>query len=125
MSEQQVALEEQLAMEVFTIVAKRFGAKVMELDWMTQTGNSFEEWCGWEAWLACTENFAWDVYAKPPYSKHGVATQEAGDWLVDDKNGTKLFVELGLIHDGTGPTKWAAKCDGDREKLLRIVGKGV
>lgn len=112
-----------LAQEVFQIVAKRFADRARDIGWMTETQNSFEEWCGWEAWLACTENFEWDVYAKPQYSKFGLTGTEAGDWLVDDRRGNKLFVELGIIHDGTGPKVWSEKCDGDREKLLRIADK--
>jgi hypothetical protein len=88
---------------------------------MTETQNSFEEWCGWEAWLACTENFEWDVYAKPQYSQFGITGTEAGDWLIDDKQGNRLLVELGIIHDGTGPKAWSEKCDGDRAKLCRIA----
>lgn len=113
----------QLAYDVFQTVAKRFAERARDIGWMTESQNSFEEWCGWEAWLACTENGDWDVYAKPQYSKFGLPGIEAGDWLIDEKQGNKLFVELGLIHDGTGPKKWSGKCDGDREKLLRIADK--
>lgn len=111
------------AEEVFSVVAMRFGEKARDIAWMTESQNSFEEWCGWEAWLACTENFAWDVYAKPQYSQFGVPGTEAGDWLVNDKHGNRLLVELGIIHDGTGPSAWSEKCDGDRAKLRRVVDK--
>lgn len=111
----------QLANDVFQVVAKRYGQRARHIGWMTDTQNSFEVWCNWEAWLACTENFEWDVYANPLYSKFGVPNKEAGDWLIDDRKGSKLFVELGIIHDGTGPKEWSEKCDGDRAKLLRIT----
>lgn len=110
-----------LAHDVFSVIAKRFSEKAREIAWMTETENSFEEWCGWEAWIACTENPAWDVIAKPQYSRFGKTGTKAGDLLVDDRNGNQLLVELGIIHDGTGP-KWSDKCDADRQKLLQVAG---
>lgn len=111
----------QLAQQVFQAVAERFGQRARDIGWMTDTKNSFEVWCAWEAWLACTENADWDVTANPLYSTFGIASRHMGDWLVDDRHGSRLFVELGIIHDGTGAKKWSEKCDGDREKLRRIA----
>ena len=116
-------MSNELANLVFRCVAERYAGKAKEIGWMVETQNSFEEWLGWEAWLACTENFDWNVYAKPQYSRFGLPGKEAGDWLVEDASGNKLLVELGLIHDGTGPAEWSTKCDNDREKLLRVTDK--
>ena len=61
------------------------------------------------------------MYAKPQYSKFGAVGTKAGDWLVDDRNGNRLLVELGIIHDGTDPKSWSQKCDGDRQKLMSVA----
>lgn len=107
-----------LATDVFHAIAQRYAARSADIAQFVATKYSFEEWLNWEAFAACATNAAWRLSPKPSYCNLGVADcKDYGDLLVG-MGGSKVLVEIGLVHDGTGD-KWRAKLDWDVQKLAR------
>lgn len=107
-----------LTTSVFDVIAQRFRSRADEIAGFARTRYSFEEWLNWEAFAACSENPAWQVKPKPSYCDLGISDcKDYGDLLVGTGE-TKVLVEVGLVHDGTGGT-WPAKLAKDVQKLAR------
>lgn len=101
---------------VFAVIAERFRDRAGDIATFAQTAYSFEEWCNWEALAACNTVRGWRVQPKPRYRDCGADGRKwLGDLLITDGD-QHVLVEIGLVHDGTGP-KWLAKLDNDMEKL--------
>lgn len=126
------------AVDVFRTVCARLEAKAADLQLLTETTSSFEEWLNWEAFLACKlRQVAYpfcEVAAKPSYASEGVPDagddpdQERGDLRVggpDDGAGhCWVFSEFALLHDGnrTGG-EWLEKVEAKADKLRRLGWK--
>ena len=103
---------------VFKTIADRFQSRALEIERYTRTRYSFEEWLNWEAFAACSANPGWQAQPKPSYCKLGVQDcKDYGDLLIVAGE-SKVLVEIGLVHDGTGD-KWRGKLDWDVQKLAR------
>jgi len=87
------------------------------------TGDSFEDWLNWEALFALRRD-GLEASPKPHYRKVGFKDVSTyGDLLVKLSSGTKVMVEVGLVHDWT-MSKWREKLEADRRKLEPPYGDG-
>jgi hypothetical protein len=113
-----------LSAQVFCAIASRFIARAVDIGLFAETQFSFEEWCNWEAFLACRSRPEWSVVPKPSYCSLAVAScKDFGDLLVTYE-GARSFVEIGLVHEGTGD-KWIDKLNNDAWKLARVQNAGL
>lgn len=126
------------AVDVFRIVCDRFQAKAADLRRMVETGESFESWLIWEAFLACKgmqEYYPFcEVAAAPTYASEGVADdgrdpeRNRGDLRIggpdDGANHCWLFAEFALLHDGnrTGDA-WRRTIEAAALRLERLGWK--
>ena len=107
--------------QVFCAIAGQLASRAADIARFARTRYSFEEWCNWEAFLACSSRPQWQVSPKPMYRSFGVLTsRDYGDLIVRNKDsGAKVFIEIGIVHDGT-LSKWADKLTYDASKIKRI-----
>lgn len=109
-----------LAKEVFDVIGQRYLSRADDIALCDETEYSFENWCQWEAIIACKRVNGWKVRPKPRYGELGILDcDDEGDLLVTDPNrDLHVLVELGLVHGATG-NKWLSKLDKDTEKVGR------
>lgn len=112
-----------LIREVVGLVEALVRSRDVDLVAFTRSQYSFEEWLNWELFAASSRRYGSTVFPKPNYRQIGVDTCDAGDLLIEH-GGSRLFVEVGIVHDGTRD-RWLDKLEHDRLKLLRIPGFAV
>lgn len=100
-----------------------------DLAYFSKTGASFESWILW-SWVArASRHQGLQVRPEPVYTSHGLqeaSTYARGDLMAVGDDGSRVWVELALVHDWTA-AKWYAE-DGelamDRRRLARNAGRG-
>lgn len=114
-----------LANAVFGAIAARFDSRSDDIALIAETQYSFEEWCNWEAFIACKKE-GWRVTPRPQYKKLGLpGVEDFGDLLIgDDYLKSEVLVEVGVVHSGTGD-KWISKLNNDTAKVMRALRDGV
>lgn len=124
------------SVDVFRTVCDRLRSKAADLQLLVESGDSFEEWLNWEAFLACKlrqEHYPFcEVSPKPTYASEGVATEAGdpdrnlGDLRVGGPNDGAdhcwLFAEIVLLHDDSR-SEYLKKIEADVEKLKRLGWK--
>ncbi len=124
------------SVDVFRTVCDRLLSKAADLQLLVESGDSFEEWLNWEAFLACKfrqEHYPFcEVSPKPTYASEGVATEAGdpdrnlGDLRVGGPNDGAdhcwLFAEIVLLHDDSS-SEWLKKIEANLEKLKRLGWK--
>lgn len=126
------------AVDVVRTVGARLAARAADLRLLVETGESFEEWLIWEAFLACRGRQAdagWcEVAARPTYGSEGVTggdgrpSADRGGLRVggpgDGANHGWVFVEVALLHDGNrAGGEWRARTEAAVARLLRLGWK--
>jgi hypothetical protein len=114
-----------LATKVFKLLASEVLARSTDIQKMTRTGYSFEEWLNWNLYLACSSK--WWPSPRPSYRKKLAVTGSKGlaDLLISSPEGTpRVVVEVAVIHDWV-QAKWRLKVKNDQQKLRQVHGSSI
>ena len=110
--------------DVFDTIADHVSGRANEIALFLEPGVSFEQWCIWEAFVACRAK-SWLVKPEVSYSEVGLmGSPESADLLVSDPaRGDRVLIELALIHDWT-TNRWIASLDHDTDNLEKSLTGG-
>ncbi len=110
--------------QVFDRIAAHLLERRCDILEFAKTKYSFEEWCNWEAFLACQDGWK-DVEPRPRPRYGAYLNRDDGrfaDLALVGPGNVSTLVEVGVVH-ATHGSKWQTKLNNDTEKLLHALSR--